>query len=144
MATGRIGARYQIIDNNGNTLSKECDIIIYEGKPFKPIKNKSISFVLVNKDQARIVSEVKSSIQSVTKDTREYSKEIKKIVPEIWFIAECCWAKSKARALRIKRELKKAGYKEFIYLCRIDESTLNRTLNHESFVKFIKSIKKLK
>src|SRR4030042_5371323 len=35
----------QVIDDDGNTLSKECDIIVYKGTPFKHIKNKSISFV---------------------------------------------------------------------------------------------------
>lgn len=134
----------QVIEDDGNTLSKECDIIIYKGKPFKLIKNKSISFVLVNKKQTRIVIQVKSAIQSVTKDNREYSKELRKFVPELWFIAECCWAKSKTRTAKVEKELKKSGYKEFVYFYRMDENSFNKTINYDSFVKFISAIKRLK
>jgi hypothetical protein len=133
----------QVIDDDGNTLSKECDVIIYKGKPFKLIKNKSISFVLVNKKQTRIVIQVKSSIQSVTRDSKEYSRELRKFVPELWFITECCWAKSKTRAAKIEKELKKSGYKEFVYFYRMDENSFNKSINYDSFVKFINAIKKL-
>ena len=134
----------QVIDDDGNTLSKECDIIIYEGKPFKHIKNKSISFVLISKKQARIIIQVRSSIQSVTNESKEYCKEVKKFVPEVWFVAECCWAKSERRCTAIKRDLKKAGYKQFIYFNRVDENTANRTPDYQPFLDFIKSIKRIK
>jgi hypothetical protein len=133
----------QVIDNDGNTLSKECDIIIYKGKPHKPIKNRSLSFVFVKKDQAKIIIQVRSSIQSVTKESREYSKAVRKFAPEIWFVVENCWAKSEGRGKKIERELKKAGYKHFFYFCRMDDNA-DRTLNHKSFLKFINLIKNIK
>jgi hypothetical protein len=134
----------QVIDErDGNTLSKECDIIIYKGKPFKEIKNKMIKFVLIGKKQAMIVIQVRSSIQSVTKDDRNYCKELKKFIPKVWFIAECCWAKSKNRAEVIKQELTKAGYNQFFYFYRMDERMLNKTIEYEPFVNFINLVKKL-
>lgn len=133
----------QLIDDDGNTLSKECDIIIYEGKPHKPIKNRCISFVLVNKRQAKIVIQVRSSIQSVTKEAKDYCKAVRKFAPEIWFIAECCWAKTERRGSKIEKELKKAGYKHFFYFCRMDDNA-DRTINHKSFLKFIELIKKIR
>ena len=50
---------------NKDTLSKECDIIIYHGPFYKTIKNKSMKFVIVEKTNAKIVIQVKSSLQSV-------------------------------------------------------------------------------
>jgi len=135
----------QVIDEkDGNTLSKECDIIIYKGKPFKTIRNKSIAFVLVDKKRTKIVIQVKSSVQSVTADVRNYCKELKKFVPEVWFIAECCWARSKNRAGTVERDLKDAGYKQFFYFYRMNDNTLNKTIVHEPFVKFIKLIRQIK
>jgi hypothetical protein len=132
----------QIIDEDGNTLSKECDVIIYKNTAFKEINNKSIRFVLVDKKQTKVVIQVRSSIQSVTADDKKYCKELKKFVPEIWYIAECCWAGSKNRADAIKRELKKVGYKHFFYFYRMDEKTLSKTIEYEPFVSFIKLVKK--
>lgn len=135
----------QVIDErDGNAISKECDIIVYKGKPFKTIKNKSITFVLVDKKQTRMVIQVKSSIQSVTNDDKKYCKEIKKFVSEVWYIAECCWAKSKNRVETIKQELKDAGYNQFFYFYRMTEDTLERTIDYEPFIKCINLIKKLK
>ena len=135
----------QVIDEkDGNTLSKECDIIIYKGQPFKSIKNKSIRFVLASKKQTKIVIEVKSSIQSCTADVRNYCKELKKSVPEVWFIAECCWAKSKTRVSTIERELKKAGYNHFFYFYRMNADPLQKTIDYEPFINFINLIKKIR
>ncbi len=135
----------QVIDEkNGNILSKECDIIIYKGKPFKTIKNKSIKFVLVDKKSTKIVIEVKSSIQSVNIDVKNYCRELKIFVPEVWFIAECCWANSKSRVSDIGRDLKDAGYKEFFYFYRMNDKTLEKTIVYDPFIKFINLIKRIR
>ena len=135
----------QVIDEkDGNTFSKECDIIIYESKPSKLIKNKSITFVLADKKQTKIVIQVKSSIQSVTNDDKKYCKEIKKFVPEVWYIAECCWKKSKNRVEALRREIKKTGYNQFFYFYRMNEATLERTIDYEPFINFVNLIKELK
>jgi len=134
----------QIIDDkDGNVLSKECDIIIYKGKPFKEISNKTIRFVLVSKQSVKIVIEVKSSIQGVTRDIKNYCKELKKFIPEIWLVTECCWAQSKKRALDIKQDLKKAGYNHFFFFYRMDDK-LKKTIEHKIFIDFIRQIKKIK
>lgn len=135
----------QVIDEkDGNTLSKECDIIIYKGKPFKTIENKSITFVLVDKQQTKIVIQVKSGIQSIIADVRNYCKELKKFVPQVWFIAECCWAKSKNRVKTIERNLKDAGYKQIFYFYRMNEDTLSKTIDYRPFIKFINLIRRIR
>jgi hypothetical protein len=135
----------QVIDErDGNTLSRECDIIIYKGKPFKSIKNKSIKFVLVDKKQVKVVIQVRSSIQSVSRDDRKYCKELKKFVPAVWYIAECCWARSKNRADTIKKDLKNAGYVQFFYFYRMNPDSLIKTIDYEPFIRFINLIKKFK
>lgn len=130
---------------NGNTLSKECDIIIYRGKPYyKEIENHSIRFVLVNKEQTRIVIQVKSSIRSVDTDIKNYCKELKKFVPNVWLIAEYCWATSDRRINQIKKELKNAGYNQFFYFCIKNDRTLKEEIVYKPFVKFFNLIKNIK
>lgn len=133
----------QVIDKDGNTLSRECDIIIYKDTPYKEIKNKSMKFVLVKKEQARIVIQVKSSIESVKEDDRKYCRALKKFTPKVWYIAECCWARNKNRVKKVGRELKDAGYEHFFYWYRRDDS-LERTIDYEPFLKFVKLIKSIR
>lgn len=134
----------QVIDvKDGNALSKECDIIVYEGKPFKLIKNRSMNFVLVDKNRTKIVIQVRSSIQSVTADDLKYCKELNKFVPEVWYIAECCWATSKSRAENIKRELKRAGYKQFFHFIIKNDNNETIAIGYDPFFNFINLIKNL-
>jgi len=135
----------QVIDDKDeNTLSKECDVIIYKGKPLKTIKNKRIHYVLVGKDNTKIVIQVRSGIQSVTTEIKDYCKELKRFVPKVWFVTECCWAKSKNRAEVIRCELKNAGYDQFFYFYLRDYDSLQRIPAYHSFVKFIQLIRKIK
>lgn len=135
----------QVIDvRSGNTLSNECDIIIYKGKPFKALENKSMKFVLANKKHVRIVIQVRSSIESVTVSDKEYCCNLQKLVPEVWFFAECCWAKTKTRSKTIENDLKRAGYKRFFYFYRMNGDKLDKYVDYESFVKFINLIKKIR
>lgn len=135
----------QVIDViDGNALSKECDIIIYKGNPFKPIENKRMKFVLVDKKKTKVVIQVRSSIQSVTTSDRDYCEELKKFVRKVWYIAECCWAKSKKRAETMKQQLEEAGYDQFFYFYRMDDDLWQKTFDYESFIKFIKLIEKIR
>jgi len=135
----------QVIDEqDGNALSKECDIIIYKGQPLKTINNKRIHYVLVGKDKAKIVIQVRSGIQSVTADIKEYCKELKRFAPKIWFVAECCWAKGERRANKLKQDLKKAGYECFFYFYIMDYDSLQKTPAYDSFSEFISSIRRIK
>jgi hypothetical protein len=135
----------QVIDEkDGNALSKECDIIIYKGQPFKEIDNKCIRFVFVDKNNVKAVIQVKSSLQSITKDIKDYCKALKMFAPEVWFIAECFLAKSTNRAERIRNDLKKAGYDKIFYFYRMDYDSLQKTIDYEPFFKFIDAIRKMK
>jgi len=135
----------QVIDEkDGNTLSKECDIIIYKGKPFKPIENKSIKFALVGKKQTKVVIQVRSGIQSITNEDKIYCKELKKSVPQVWYIAECCWANSKSRAETIGRKLKETGYNHFFYFIIKNDNNETIAIGYESFREFIQLIKNMR
>jgi len=132
----------QVIDEkDSNVLSKECDIIIYRGKPFKLIENKRIKFVLVTKKQVKIVIQVRSNIHTVTEDDKTYCRELKKFVQKVWYITECCWARNKSRVKIIKDRLKVAGYEQFFYLYRMNDESLEKTIDYEPFIKFINLIK---
>jgi len=136
----------QVIDSkSGNLLSKESDIIIYTGKPFKKIKNKCIRYVLVDKKNVRLVIQVRSSIQSVKSDDKEYCRELKQFSPKVWFVAECCLAKKKSTVQNINKKLKEAGYDQFYYFYRKDYDSLEtKEIAYGSFSKFIDLIKRIK
>lgn len=136
----------QIINKKtGNALSNENDIIIYEGKPgCKTYDNQSMRFVLVDKEQARVVIQVRSNISYVSKDDKAYCSGLQKFVPEVWYFAECCFAKSTSRAKVIEKGLKVAGYTNFFYLYRVNEDGSIDIPNIGSFIKFVELIKKIK
>lgn len=136
----------QVIDKrSGNALSNESDIIIYKGKPgCKTIKNQSMKFVLVDKNQARVVIQVKSGIDAVREEDKKYCKSLSKFVPEVWFFAECCWANKPSRVKDIRSKLKRAGYKQFFYLYSMDDKRSCKSIDYNQFVKFIELIKKIK
>jgi hypothetical protein len=136
----------QIIDKrSGNALSNESDIIIYKGKPgCKTIENQSMRFVLVDKDQARVVIQVKSGIDAVKEEDKKYCKSLSKFVPQVWFFTECCWANSKSRVRDMGKKLKKAGYKQFFYLYSMNDNRNCRCIDYSQFIKFIELIKKIK
>ena len=136
----------QIIDKkNGNALSNENDIIIYEGKPgCKEYDNKSMRFVLVDKDQARVVIQVRSNLSSVTNVDKDYCKNLLEFVPKVWYFAECCYAKTDFRAKALEDMLKKIGYSKFFYFYRINDDGSRSSPNYQSFIKFIELLKKIK
>lgn len=136
----------QIIDKkSGNPLSKENDIIIYKDPPgCKTFKNKSMRFVLVDKGQVKVVIQVRSGIDSVREEDKKYCRNLLKFVPEVWFFAECCWAKNKTRVKTIETKLKKAGYKRFFYYYIMDEERKFKHINYPLFIKFIELIKKVR
>ncbi len=133
----------QIIDNkNKDVMSHESDIVIYRGKPgCKMIHNKSMKFALVDKDRAKVVIQVKSSIDSVRDSDRTYCRDLLRFVPEVWYLAECCWAK---KVSNLEKTLKKAGYSRFFYFYKRDEDARIHDVNYHSFLKFIQLIKKIK
>ena len=135
----------QVIDTyDGDILSKECDIIIYEGKPYKRFENRCMDFVLVDKNKARVIIQVKSSISSVQHDDRYYCKELKKFVKEIWYLSEACIASSKRRIRKIRGDLKSIGYRRFFYFYRIADNPVKRVIEYGPYIELVSLIKKLK
>lgn len=133
----------QVIEPDGNILSRECDIIIYRGKPYKLIQNKRMRYVLAVKRQTKVVIQVRSGIDSVSRDDKIYSQDLKRMVPKLWYFAECCWAKTKKRADDIRRDLRGAGYKQFFYLYRMDPDRLKKTMDYKQFIRFVRLVKNI-
>lgn len=136
----------QLVDERtGNYLSKECDIIIYKRHPIRAWGKKAIKFVAVENTAAQLVIQCCTSITSVTKEHRVYPQNLKKFVPEIWYLAECYWG-SKNKYNTIRKELEKAGYKRFFYLYRKYEKQgeMHTELNYDGWDEFIRSIRSLR
>jgi len=136
----------QIVDERtGNYLSKECDIIIYRGNPIREWGKKAMKFVVVESSAAKLVIQCSTSVTTVSKEHKDYPKDLKKFVPKIWYLAECYWG-SKRQSNVIRRELKKAGYDNFFCLYRKYErqGEMHKELNYDRWNEFIKSIRNLK
>jgi len=131
----------QIIDlKGGNSLSKECDIVLYKANPFKRIANKSMRFVIVERAKTRMVIQVKSGIQSLSRDDKQYCRDVRKFAKEVWYFAENCYAGSKARAEKLRKSAKGAGYGEFFYLVRVNDRTGSRTMDDDQLLRFHKKL----
>lgn len=136
----------QIVDERtGNYLSKECDIIIYKGKPRRKWGEKAIKFVVVESAAAKLVIQCGTDVTSVSKEHKEYPKNIKNFVPEVWYLAERYWG-SKNQYNVIKNKLKRLGYNKFFALYRIYEKKGERHIepNYRGWDEFIKSIRSLR
>lgn len=135
----------QIIDmQNGNLLSRENDIVIYEGKPYKPFQNKTMRFVIVDKSKTRVAIQCTSSIDNISEEHKRYCRDLANFVPEVWYFAECCWAKNEQKIKQIKKKLELVGYSKFFYLYSMDDRSLEKRLNERVLINFIKLIEKIK
>ncbi|MCX6639507.1 MAG: hypothetical protein NTW14_03375 [bacterium] len=134
----------QIIDENGNTFSKECDIIIYKPMAHKLFDNRTMRYALVYKNDVKVVIQVKSSISSVSKDDRDYCKQLMKFNKNLWYFVDHCIARNSERLKKIESDLCTCGYKMFIYLEAKNESLEQISIGYKPFIKFIEKIKKLR
>lgn len=104
----------QIIDEDGDYCSGECDIIIHTGKHEARWNgdgsgNHIMDFRFVNKNDVKVVISCKSYIKSSTVEI-EYLNNLKSFVKDVWLFAECCGPKS---IIPIKKKAKTIGYEQF-------------------------------
>ena len=106
----------QLIDDQGEWLSSENDIIVYRGKPEHEWKTTCLKFMLVQASQANVVIQCRAIVRTVDSDLRTYARQLSEFRSRLWLFAECCWAKSAQRCEQIRQDTLSAGYERFFYL----------------------------
>ncbi len=129
-----------LIDNNGQSCSPECDIIIHQPgyiQKWNGSDRPIMDFKFINCGDALGIVSCKSLTRSVDK---EYCKDFKKYkMKNIFLFVECCNAKS---VDRLKKQAKAAGYKGFYYLYTIEKDGYIN-INGNVYINFIKAIQAL-
>ena len=101
-----------LMDEGGNFVSPECDIIIYEGKYFDRWNGEPepvMDFKFIEANKAKAVISCKSFIKTADVE-EEYCRRLLEYVDKVWFFAECCGPKSFDN---IKNTAVKYGYEDF-------------------------------
>ncbi len=128
-----------ILDDAGNSCSRECDIIIHKPghvKNWNGDAHPVMNFVFVKASQVIAIVSCKSKITDIDK---KYILALKKYgVKKIYLFAECCMEKSYSNLLK---KAQKAGYQGLWCLHLID-STGRRVEDENLHQGFSKSIKK--
>jgi hypothetical protein len=106
----------QLVDDDGNLLSPENDIIVYHGTPRHTWETRSFTYSLIRSRDAVLVIQCRAIVRTVGGDLKDYAKKVKEFCPKIWLIAECCWAKTSERSAQIKKDAQSAGYEKFFFL----------------------------
>lgn len=105
-----------ILDDGGEYVSNECDVIIYKKDHFLHRWNgydgSIMDFKFIEKSEALVVVSCKSYIQTGTVDEK-YCEAMKPYIDKIWLFAECCGPKS---GEKIRQKALEFGYEYFWYL----------------------------
>lgn len=105
----------QIIDNDGDTFSNECDIIIHsknkEEKKWNGDGNGNhiMDFYFINQTDVKAVISCKSYLRSAEIEV-DYCNSIKNFCPKIWLFTECCGHRS---TISIRKKAVEIGYENF-------------------------------
>lgn len=131
-----------LLDKDGNYLSPECDIIVYDKQGEEHVWNDDIkpvfTFKFIKCTHTKLVISCKSFLNPSNIEV-DYFNELKKHVEKIWLFAEYCGPKSPRR---IEETAKRIGYQEFFFLYTWSKKTSQRK-NEKGWIKFITEIKKL-
>lgn len=135
----------QIIDDDGNYCSGECDIIIHKKGHYSKWNgndsgNHIMDFRFIEKEKAVAVISCKSYL---TKSTIEeaYCKNMLNFVDRVWLFAECCGPES---VDLIKEESKKVGYENFWYFYTWNRTSGDTIDDIDGWINFIEEVNKLK
>jgi len=129
-----------LVDENGNSCSPECDIVVHEPgykKRWNGNEKPVMDFKFIDCRAAVVVISCKSFIRSVDK---EYCEKMKHFVKNLWLFAECCRPGS---VKRLKESTKSAGYKNFWYLYTWDGKK-EISPNQAEWFDFIGTLEELK
>lgn len=131
-----------LIDENRNSCSPECDIIVHKKghiQRWNGTEKPIMDFKFIESKNALAVISCKSQTKSIDK---EYCKNFHKYnVKNILLFAECCRPKS---IDRLKTQADDAGYKGFFHLYTLDKKDIiDRDDNvYLAFIQAIKNVSK--
>lgn len=131
----------QLLDEQGNYCSCECDIIIHHKGHERRWNGKDqpvMDFRFIKQQNAIAVISCKSYLRSGDIDV-EYCKSMKPFVKKIWLFAECCGHNS---VKSIEQKVLESGYKKFWYLYSWSNKT-DPHPNMDGWINFVKEVKQL-
>lgn len=126
-----------LLDDQGDSCSPECDIIIHsrghDGR-WDGSEHPVMNFKFVKRERAVAVISCKSYAKDVD---AEYVKKLHRYVKQVFLFAECC-APDKVDSLR--KSAKKAGYLAFGYLYTFDEKRSQCANDEEGWLDFLDAV----
>lgn len=130
-----------LMNEAGDYLTPECDIILYDKKGKidewnDQTKNAVMNFKFIENTSAKLVISCKSLLKTSDVD-KAYCEEVKKFVNRIWLFAECCGPRS---PLKIKERAKQSGYEKFFFLYTWSEAKGIKP-DQEGWIEFINLIR---
>jgi len=134
----------QIIDEDGNYCSGECDIVIHKKGYFEKWNgndagNHIMDFKFIYQEDAVAVISCKSYITK-SRLEKEYCERMLNYVDKVWLFAECCGPDS---VDLIKTESANIGYNYFWHLYTWSKNTGNVIDGLDSWKHFVSKIREL-
>jgi hypothetical protein len=130
----------QMMTENGS-LSREADVIIYEGNPFHEWRTETMRFTLVPKEQVRAEIECCQYFRP-TKHHEEHLKAILKFAPIVFLFSECCWTKRENLCRKKRQRFLEMGYEDVFYLYRWHYG-IDKGPNEDDWFRFLNMIREL-
>lgn len=137
----------QIINEEGNLLSGECDIIIYSGGFEKRWNGENdnehiMDFRFISQENVKSVLSCKSFIdKSSLLAEKKYCEDLLNYVDKIWMFAECCGPRSEKKLKELADEL---GCEKFWVLYRWNrkfDTIIDNLVGWNDFSKTLKMLK---
>lgn len=128
-----------IVDEDTDTCSCECDIIIHHKGHIKRWNGNIMDFKFIAPEKVVAVISCKSYMRGVSDIDKEYCKSLKPFINKVWLYAECC---PPDISERISKRALGFGYKKFWYLYEWHKDK-DPQKNKIGWHKFIKEIQKL-
>ncbi len=138
----------QILDENGEYLSPECDIIIHKGKEVDRWNGEGgdhgnvMDFRFIELKNVVVVISCKSYLTSISVKDRKYCQRLKPYLKgkELWLFAECVPI---GKEKDLDKKSKEIGHNKLLYLYSLDEKNLQPDQNRPLWVKFLDEVDKM-
>ena len=138
----------QILDENGEYLSPECDIIIHKGKELDRWNGEGgdhgnvMDFRFIELENVVVVVSCKSYLTSISDKDRRYCQRLKPYLKrkELWLFAECVPI---GKEKDLDKKARKIGHNKLWYLYSWDEKNLQPEQNRPLWKRFLDELDKI-
>ena len=130
----------QMMTEDG-TLSREVDIIVYEGTPFHVWRTSVMRFTIVPKDQVKAVIECCEYL-APTSHHKEHVDNLSNFAEKRYLYAECCWTKRRRTCGKRRQKFLDMGYSDVFCLYRWYYGT-DKEANVEDWCRFLQTVRGL-